>query len=214
MTHTVRPAGPEDLAATPAVEAAANEVFAELGDLDVGARAVLDDLTAGLVGALGEELLGLYAHGSVVAGDFAPARSDIDVLALVGRPPDEQMLAAVAPELAATEGRHPAWKGRLEVETVGLPTVEAFVGGDPAVGAGDSIMRVSRDASRAAQPRARLAGLGRGHAARRRAGPLGADALPRMVRRGGGRAAVEADGGRPVREGVVSRGSRARADVS
>ena len=143
MTHRVRPAGTQDPAPTPAVEAAADEVFEGLGDLDGGARAVLVDLAAGLVGTLGDDLMGLYAHGSLVAGDFAPARSDIDVLALVDRPPDEQMLAAVAPALAATEGRHPAWRGRLEVETVGLPTVEAFVGGHAAAGPGDAIMRVS-----------------------------------------------------------------------
>src|SRR3954468_25043760 len=59
--------------------------------------AVLDDLSTGLAASLGTHLIGLYAHGSLVSGDFAPARSDIDVLAVVVRPPDEAMLAAVAP---------------------------------------------------------------------------------------------------------------------
>ncbi|GAB3872395.1 aminoglycoside adenylyltransferase domain-containing protein [Terrabacter terrigena] len=109
----------------------------------VGPREVLDDLTAGLEAVLGDGLTGLYLHGSLVAGDFAPTRSDIDVLALVVRPPDDATLTAVAPVIADIEQRHPAWRGRLEVETVGLPTVEAFVSGDVAAGARQLIMRVS-----------------------------------------------------------------------
>ena len=107
----------------------------------VGPWAVLDDLTTGLSQALGPELLGLYAHGSLVGGDFAPARSDLDVLAVVVRPPDATMLTAVAPVHARLERRHPGWHGRVEVETVALSTVEAFV--DGGAGVDDSIMRIS-----------------------------------------------------------------------
>ena len=44
---------------------------------------MLADLAAGLTATLGGDLLGLYAHGSLVSGDFAPARSDLDVLVVV-----------------------------------------------------------------------------------------------------------------------------------
>ena len=107
----------------------------------VGPWAVLDDLTTGLGEALGPDLLGLHAHGSLVGGDFAPARSDIDALAVVVRRPDETMLAAVAPVHAQLERRHPGWRGRVEVETVALSTVEAFV--DGGTGVDDAIMRIS-----------------------------------------------------------------------
>lgn len=111
----------------------------------VGPSAVLADLTSALVVALGADLLGLHVHGSLVAGDFTPARSDLDVLAVVTRPPDDAMLTAVAPVHAELARRHPAWRGRVEVETVARSTVEAFVAGVGTVaGEGpDAIMRIS-----------------------------------------------------------------------
>ncbi|WP_020142442.1 GNAT family N-acetyltransferase [Terracoccus sp. 273MFTsu3.1] len=112
----------------------------------VGTSAVLGDLAVGLASTLGGDLLGLYAHGSLVVGDFSPARSDLDVLAVVARPPDDAMLAAVAPVLAALEGRHPGWRGRIEVETVARSTVESYASGAPETseaGPPDAIMRIS-----------------------------------------------------------------------
>lgn len=114
----------------------------------VGPLAVLADLSSGLSEALGDDLLGLYAHGSLVSGDFAPARSDLDVLAVVVRPPDEAMLAAVAPVHAAVERRHPAWRGRVEVETVARSTMAALASADTSPthggpGGTDAIMRIS-----------------------------------------------------------------------
>lgn len=38
------------------------------------------------------ELRGLYLYGSLTTGDFSPARSDIDVLAVTGREPDGPVL--------------------------------------------------------------------------------------------------------------------------
>jgi hypothetical protein len=111
---------------------------------------VLADLASGLAEALGDDLLGLYSHGSLVSGDFAPARSDIDVLAVVARPPDEAMLTAVAPVHASLESRHPAWRGRIEVETVALSTIAVLASDASFSPAGDgdghemdAIMRVS-----------------------------------------------------------------------
>jgi hypothetical protein len=110
------------------------------GPADLAVMLVLDDLRAGLVDALGADLLGLFVHGSLVFGDFAAARSDLDLLAVVARPPDEAMLATVAPVHAGVERRHPAWRGRVEVETVARSTVEAFATGTACA---DSIMRIS-----------------------------------------------------------------------
>lgn len=107
---------------------------------------VLRDLAVSLPSALGMDLLGLYAHGSLVVGDFSHARSDLDVLAVVARPPDDAMLAAVAPVLAALEGRHPGWRGRIEVETVARSTVESYASGPPEASEArrpDAIMRIS-----------------------------------------------------------------------
>jgi Nucleotidyltransferase domain len=48
---------------------------------------VLERLRAGLVARA--DLVGVYVYGSLVTGDFSPARSDIDVVVLLDREPDE-----------------------------------------------------------------------------------------------------------------------------
>jgi hypothetical protein len=35
------------------------------------------------------DLVGIYVYGSLVTGDFSPARSDIDVVVMLAREPDE-----------------------------------------------------------------------------------------------------------------------------
>ncbi|HEX5303153.1 MAG TPA: nucleotidyltransferase domain-containing protein [Streptosporangiaceae bacterium] len=53
---------------------------------------------AGLLGRLRERLaaradvIGVYVYGSLVTGDYSPAASDIDVVALVRREPDQAMI--------------------------------------------------------------------------------------------------------------------------
>jgi streptomycin 3"-adenylyltransferase len=46
----------------------------------------LADLARRFEEVLGESLVGVYLHGSLALGDFSPARSDVDVVAVVGRP--------------------------------------------------------------------------------------------------------------------------------
>lgn len=78
---------------------------------------------------LGPDLLGLYVHGSWIVGDFEPSRSDLDLLAVLARDPDESLVASLGPVLSAIERAHPIWKGRVEVEYVALKTILSFVGG-------------------------------------------------------------------------------------
>jgi hypothetical protein len=79
---------------------------------------VLDDLRDAWRVALGDRLLGLYVHGSLVAGDFAPGRSDLDVLAVLAADPDPALLRVLAGLHAGLDRRHPEWAGRIEVEYV------------------------------------------------------------------------------------------------
>jgi hypothetical protein len=67
VTHPVRPAGPEDLTALPAVEAAAGEVFAEVGisPLPPGAADVEELGRAAYVVVAGEPVVG-FARVEVV----------------------------------------------------------------------------------------------------------------------------------------------------
>ncbi|MEV6844875.1 aminoglycoside adenylyltransferase domain-containing protein [Actinoplanes sp. NPDC051411] len=79
---------------------------------------VLDDLRDAWRAALGDRLLGLYVHGSLVAGDFAPERSDLDLLAVLTAEPDAELLKLLADRHAVLDRRHPEWAGRIEVEYV------------------------------------------------------------------------------------------------
>jgi len=94
-----------------------------------GPEAVLATVAAEHRATLGADLLGLYVHGSWVVGDFEPARSDLDLLAVLEREPDESLIARVGPVLSAIESAHPQWRGRVEVEYVALETVVAFADG-------------------------------------------------------------------------------------
>jgi predicted nucleotidyltransferase len=53
--------------------------------------AVFDRLRDGLVARA--DLVGVYVYGSLVTGDFSPARSDLDVVVLLDREPDEAVVA-------------------------------------------------------------------------------------------------------------------------
>ncbi|MFF5180189.1 nucleotidyltransferase domain-containing protein [Micromonospora sp. NPDC000316] len=81
---------------------------------------VLADLRDAWSAALSSTLLGLYLHGSLVAGDFAPDRSDLDLLAVLDSDPDEALLAVLAGLHANLDRWHPQWAGRIEVEYVSL----------------------------------------------------------------------------------------------
>ena len=56
-------------------------------DLPAGISAHLDRLKDGLLAVT--DLRGLYLYGSLTTGDFSPAASDIDVIAVTGRQPGE-----------------------------------------------------------------------------------------------------------------------------
>lgn len=81
---------------------------------------VLSDLRDAWSTALAGRLLGLYVHGSLVAGDFAADRSDLDLLAVLATDPDENLLGVLAGLHADLDRRHPRWAGRIEVEYVSL----------------------------------------------------------------------------------------------
>lgn len=65
---------------------------------------------AGLLGRLRDRLaaradvVGIYVYGSLVTGDYSPAASDIDVVVLVQREPDEAMTRELAELHAALAG--------------------------------------------------------------------------------------------------------------
>ncbi|HEY3765547.1 MAG TPA: aminoglycoside adenylyltransferase domain-containing protein [Gaiellales bacterium] len=69
--------------------------------MDGEARAYAGAVAAVLQAALGGELAGLYLHGSATLGDYDPARSDIDLLAVCAAPIDAATRAALISSLDA-----------------------------------------------------------------------------------------------------------------
>ncbi|MDA8346648.1 MAG: hypothetical protein M0Z66_14435 [Thermaerobacter sp.] len=56
----------------------------------------LRGFAASATAVLGDDLLGLYVNGSLTMGDFHPASSDIDFLAVTSRPLNEGDLSGIA----------------------------------------------------------------------------------------------------------------------
>ena len=78
----------------------------------------LDRVVATLGEWLGDGLVGVYVHGSLAMGAFAPGRSDIDVLAVCGEPLSSKRGLALGAALDAIPRPHPveiwssAWSRR------------------------------------------------------------------------------------------------------
>jgi len=87
---------------------------------------VLHRLTDEIVTALGDRLLGLYAYGSVVTGDFAPERSDLDLLAVLRADPTASILDVLAPLHQRVAEEHPEWAGRIEAEYLSVQALTDF----------------------------------------------------------------------------------------
>jgi hypothetical protein len=77
-------------------------------------NAVLSDLLARVRDALGAHLCGMYLFGSLVAGDFDPRRSDVDVLIVIDDVlPDDRFLALQAAHRDIAAGDSP-WATEVE----------------------------------------------------------------------------------------------------
>ncbi|GAB2614294.1 nucleotidyltransferase domain-containing protein [Pseudactinotalea suaedae] len=87
---------------------------------------LLHELSEAIVTTLGNQLVGLYVHGSYVAGDFEPARSDLDLLAVLHRHPDPASLELVRPLHAGVAVEHPGWADRIEVDYLSLTTLRTL----------------------------------------------------------------------------------------
>ena len=90
---------------------------------------LLARLAADLVKVLRGELLSLAPHGSWALGDFAPDRSDLDVLAVIAADPTAATQAALREVHARLATDFPEWDGRVEVEYVSVEAIRAVVQG-------------------------------------------------------------------------------------
>jgi predicted nucleotidyltransferase len=90
---------------------------------------VLRRLAAELAEVLGDDLLSLALHGSAALGDFAPGRSDLDVLAVMATDPTAATLAALDDVHVRLDTDFPEWNGHVEVDYVSAEAVDAVVQG-------------------------------------------------------------------------------------
>jgi hypothetical protein len=94
-----------------------------------GINALLHLLLAGVQAVLGDRFAGLYLYGSLAAGEFDPARSDIDFLVAT----TAELPAGLVPTLAAMHERiaaaSPRWAAMLEGSYIPLDALRRY---DPA----------------------------------------------------------------------------------
>jgi hypothetical protein len=86
------------------------------GVLDAETAAYVETVAGPLREVLGEDLIGVYLHGSGVLGDFAPERSDVDVLAVSSRGLSTEDKRRIAEDL--TESALPCPAAGLELHVI------------------------------------------------------------------------------------------------
>jgi hypothetical protein len=88
--------------------------------------ALLDRLRDRIQAVLAGDLIGLYLYGSLVWGDFDPAISDIDLLAVTAGVLGSAELSALEQMHADFAAAHPAWDNRVEVAYVSASALQTF----------------------------------------------------------------------------------------
>lgn len=88
---------------------------------------LLARLAADLAKALKDDFLSLAIHGSWVLGDFAPGRSDLDLLAVMATDPTVETLTMLRDVHTRLATDFPEWDGHVEVEYVSVEAIEAVV---------------------------------------------------------------------------------------
>lgn len=89
-------------------------------------RDFLDLILSRMQAILGERLVGLYLFGSLAAGDFDYAISDIDLLAAISDQLDENEFGELEKMHDRLVENNPQWKGRLEIAYVSLDALKNF----------------------------------------------------------------------------------------
>ena len=75
---------------------------------------LLDDLASKLRVDLGQNVVGLYAYGSITQNAFDPRRSDLDCVAVIRRRLSPVVVSRFRTSLTRLNARHP-WKRRLQL---------------------------------------------------------------------------------------------------
>jgi hypothetical protein len=102
---------------------------------------MLEALLAGLHQELGEQLVGVYLRGSLALGDFIPATSDVDVLAVTERPVDGAEFAALHALHARLAAAPNPYANRMEMAYIDRAALVRFEPGrrHPTLGQGETL---------------------------------------------------------------------------
>jgi hypothetical protein len=92
-------------------------VYADINQL-------LESLLSSMQKILGEKLVGLYLHGSLVIGDFDPTISDIDLVAALASDLDDKEFEALQKMHDDFAHQHKEWDGRIEVCYISLAALQ------------------------------------------------------------------------------------------
>jgi predicted nucleotidyltransferase len=90
------------------------------------AAPLLDLLRERISSILGPRLRGLYLTGSLVTGDFDPAVSDVDLLAVLESAPRRDELAALEVMHREIVAAHPGWINRVEVSYLSRHALRSY----------------------------------------------------------------------------------------
>lgn len=89
-------------------------------------NALLESLLAQMQALLGNKLVGVYLYGSLVAGDFDPGISDVDLLAATSDDIDEREFSALKKMQDGIVLDHPEWADRLEIAYLSRHALKTF----------------------------------------------------------------------------------------
>jgi hypothetical protein len=85
---------------------------------------ILQILLSRIKAVLGDKLVGLYLGGSLVLGDFEAGISDIDLLAALSSPVEDNELAALEKMHTDFVAEYPEWYDRIEICYASLQTLK------------------------------------------------------------------------------------------
>src|SRR5687768_13143722 len=87
---------------------------------------LLEELVGDIHAVLPEDAVGIYLYGSYVSGGFDPGVSDLDLVTVLARSPEEVDLAALDGMHTEFAHRHPVWRDRIETVYVGAGALGSF----------------------------------------------------------------------------------------
>lgn len=92
-------------------------------------NALLDELLASVQSLLGNYFVGMYVHGSLAGGDFAPERSDVDILVVTADDLPTLLLTELKAMHTRITGSANKWARKLEVSYIPQAALRRY---DPA----------------------------------------------------------------------------------